>query len=51
MVNNGGPLSIAALYDVNGNSLAVDADDAIQRVEDFFQAHIERTGHTARRLS
>jgi hypothetical protein len=36
-------LSIASIHDVNGNSLVMEADDALQRLEDFYLAHLERT--------
>ena len=37
------PISIAGIHDPNGETLVGEADEAIQRVEDFFQQHLVRT--------
>lgn len=39
-----GAISIAGIHDPNGASLVMEADAAIQRVEDFLQQHLMRTG-------
>lgn len=36
-------LSIAAMHDVNGNSLVMEADDALQKIEDHMQSVMEGT--------
>lgn len=36
-------LSIIGICDLNGNSLVMEADDALQRIEDHIQAHMAGT--------
>lgn len=36
-------LSIVGICDLNGNSLVMEADDALQKIEDHIQAHMDGT--------